>query len=520
MTSYTEQLTINEKEIQDIVVSMHGINKAFPNVQAVDQGKFELRRGEIHSIVGENGAGKSTLMKILYGMYEIDSGEIIIKGELAQNHTTSKAIKLGIGMVHQEFMLVKEFSVLENIILGSEPIKRFGVIDKAKSKVEIQELIHTYHMDVQLDKLVNDISLGEMQRVEIIKTQFRGADILILDEPTAVLTPQETVVLFNILKRMRDNGKSIVFISHKLKEVMDVSDRITVMRQGKYIGTVVKEETSPVKLSRMMVGRDVVLDTKRVNNEPGKPIIEVENLVVLGERSLSTIKSISFNVHAGEILGIAGIEGNGQSELVEAISGLRKVEVGTIKVNGLDVTNFSPQQIRDSGITHIPEDRNLRGLCKQNTVYENLVSTKMIDKNFINPWWIKDRVINEYGDYVIEKYDIRPPNGKALAGNFSGGNSQKIVVGREVEMTKELLIASQPTRGVDVGSIEFIRTTLNRVKIEKKAILLVSADLDEILALSDRILVLFEGSIVGEFQADHVDIQELGLLMTGGKSYE
>lgn len=520
MSSDTEQLTKLEEESHEIAVSMRGICKAFPNVQAVDRGSFELRKGEIHSIVGENGAGKSTLMKILYGMYEIDSGEIVIKGELTQNHTTAKAIRMGIGMVHQEFMLVKEFSVLENIILGSEPTKRLGVIDKAKSKVVIEKLIKNYHMDVQMDKIVNDISLGEMQRVEIIKTQFRGADILILDEPTAVLTPQETIILFNILKSMRDSGKSIVFISHKLKEVMDVSDRITVMRQGKYIGTVLKAETTPVKLSRMMVGRDVLMETERVKNEPGKPILEVKNLVVLGERSLSTIKSISFDVHAGEILGIAGIEGNGQSELVEAISGLRKVEVGTIRVNGLDVTNSTPQKIRDSGITHIPEDRNLRGLCKEETVYDNLVSTKIIDHSFINPLWISENKSKEYGDHIIEKYDIRPPNGKALAGTFSGGNSQKIVVAREVEMTKELLIAAQPTRGVDVGSIEFIRETLNRVKSDKKAILLVSADLDEILALSDRILVLFEGRMVGEFPADHVDIQELGLLMTGGKSFE
>ena len=520
MTSDSLQLTKMEENSHEIVVSMRGICKAFPNVQAVDQGSFELKKGEIHSIVGENGAGKSTLMKILYGMYEIDSGEVYIKGELAQNHTTAKAICMGIGMVHQEFMLVKEFSVLENIILGSEPTKGLGVIDKGRSKLEIEKLIKNYHMDVQMDKLVNDISLGEMQRVEIIKTQFRGADILILDEPTAVLTPQETVILFNILKSMRDHGKSIVFISHKLKEVMDVSDRITVMRQGKYIGTVLKQETSPAKLSRMMVGRDVLLETERVKNEPGKPILEVKNLVVLGERSLSTIKSISFDVHAGEILGIAGIEGNGQSELVEAISGLRKVEVGSINVNGLDVTNLTPQRIRDSGITHIPEDRNLRGLCKQNTVYDNLVSTKIVDKTFVNPLWINQSIINQYGDHVIEKYDIRPPNGKALASTFSGGNSQKIVVAREVEMTRELLIAAQPTRGVDVGSIEFIRETLNSVKRNNKAILLVSADLDEILALSDRILVLFEGRIVGEFLADHVDIQELGLLMTGGKLYE
>ena len=504
-------------ETPEVLISMKGIYKAFPNVQAVDNGTFELRKGEIHSLIGENGAGKSTLMKILYGLYHMDSGEIIFRGNSIHNHSTAKAIKLGIGMVHQEFMLVKEISVLENIILGYEPTKRFGVIDREESKRKINKLTQNYHLDIQLDRLVNSISVGVMQRVEIIKTQYRGADILILDEPTGVLTPQETVNLFQILKYMRDDGKSIVFISHKLKEVMEISDRITVMRKGKYVDTVLKDDTSPVKLSRMMVGKDVLLDTKRTKTTPGNNVLEVKDLVVLGERSLSTIKSISFNVRHGEILGIAGVEGNGQTELVEAITGLRPAQGGSIKVNGKEILNFSPDAVRDAGVAHIPEDRNLRGLCLDYRVDDNLVATRLNDPTFINPWWINEKKISNLGKKIIKKYDIRPANGKALVLNFSGGNAQKIVVAREIEMDKDLLIAAQPTRGVDIGSVESIRIYLNEVKSVGKAVLLVSADLDEILALSDRILVLHEGQICGEMLGDKVDIEKLGMLMTRGK---
>ncbi len=500
----------------EVLISMKGIYKAFPNVQAVDDGTFELRKGEIHSLIGENGAGKSTLMKILYGLYHMDSGEITVRGERIDDHNTAKAIKLGIGMVHQEFMLVKEISVLENIILGYEPTKRFGVIDLEESKRQINKLIKSYHLDIQLDKLVNNISVGEMQRVEIIKTQYRGADILILDEPTGVLTPQETVNLFQILKHMRDDGKSIVFISHKLKEVMEISDRITVMRNAKYVGTVLRDETSPVKLARMMVGRDVLLETKRTIIKPGNNVLEVKDLVVLGERSLSTVKSISFNVKRGEILGIAGVEGNGQTELVEAITGLRPSQGGSIKVNGKEIQNLAPDAVRDTGVSHIPEDRNLRGICRDYRVEDNLAATRLNDPTFINPWWINQKKISDLGKRIIKKFDIRPANGKALAGTFSGGNAQKIVVAREIEMDKDLLIAAQPTRGVDVGSIESIRFYLNEVKASNKAVLLVSADLDEILALSDRILVLHEGSICGEMDGDKVDIEKLGMLMTRG----
>lgn len=500
----------------DLIVEMRGINKAFPFVQAVTDGLFELRQGEIHSLIGENGAGKSTMMKILYGLYERDSGEIFIRGKKMGKFNANKAIDMGIGMVHQEFMLVKELTVMENIILGYELTKRLGILDLPKAKDIITDYKKAYNLEVQPDKIVNNISVGEMQRVEIIKALYRGAEILILDEPTAVLTPQESEKLFNVLRSMRSDGKTVVFISHKLGEVMEISDRITVMRGSRYIATVNKEDTNPKELSRMMVGRDVILDGERLPAAPGKPVLKVKDLFVLGQRALSTIKQINFEVRAGEILGIAGVEGNGQRELAEAIAGLLEVQEGNILLDGIDVTNRSPKYIRDAGLAHIPEDRNLRGLCKEFSVYDNL-SALHINSGKLTKWyWRNDKPIVEYGDVIIKKYDIRPPNGKAIAGSFSGGNSQKMVVAREVEMQKKLLVAAQPTRGVDVGAIESIRRILNTVKQEGLAVLLISADLDEILALSDRICVLHEGKIVGEFDGNNVDIEKLGMMMTGG----
>jgi simple sugar transport system ATP-binding protein len=501
-----------------LIVEMRGINKAFPFVQAVTNGSFELRKGEIHSLIGENGAGKSTLMKILYGLYEKDTGDIIIRNEKIEKYNTHKAIGMGIGMVHQEFMLVNELTVMENIILGYEITKRFGLIDQDKAKKMIAEYTKAYNLEVHPDNIVNNISVGEMQRVEIIKALYRGAEILILDEPTAVLTPQETDKLFDVLCSMRNDGKTVVFISHKLGEVMEISDRITVMRNSKCIATVNKEDTSPRELSRMMVGRDVILEGERIPTTPGEPVLKVKNLFVLGQRTLSTIKSISFEVRAGEILGIAGVEGNGQRELAEALAGLLEVQEGTILLDGVDVTNHSPKQIRDAGLAHIPEDRNLRGLCKDFSVYDNLSALRLSCGTLTKWYWRKDKPIADYGDSIIKKFDIRPPTGRAMAGSFSGGNAQKMVVAREVEAHKKLLIAAQPTRGVDVGAIESIRRILNSVKQEGLAVLLISADLDEILALSDRICVLHEGKIAGEFDGDNVDIEKLGLLMTTGGS--
>jgi simple sugar transport system ATP-binding protein len=499
-----------------LMVEMRGIYKAFPYVQAVTNGSFELRRGEIHSLIGENGAGKSTLMKILYGLYEKDAGNIIIRGKKMEKYNTHKAIEMGVGMVHQEFMLVNELTVMENIILGYEKTRRFGFIDPDKAKKMIADYIKTYSLEVQPDKVVNNISVGEMQRVEIIKALYRGAEIFILDEPTSVLTPQESYKLFDVLRSMRNAGKTVVFISHKLGEVMEISDRITVMRGSKYITTVNKENTNPRELSQLMVGRDVSLDAERVPANPGEPVLKVKDLFVLGQRALSTIKSISFEVRAGEILGIAGVEGNGQRELAEAIAGLLEVQKGSIVLDGVNITNHSPLKIRDAGLAHIPEDRNLRGLCKDFSVYDNLSALHTSSGKLTKWYWRKDKPIADYGDGVIKKYDIRPPTGRAMAGSFSGGNAQKVVVAREVEAHKKLLIAAQPTRGVDVGAIESIREIINRVKQDGLAVLLISADLDEILSLSDRICVLHEGKIVGEFDGNNVDIEKLGMLMTGG----
>lgn len=497
---------------------MTRINKAFPFVQAVDDGYFELRKGEIHSLIGENGAGKSTLMKILYGLYPLDGGEITVKGQPVIKHTTLKAIGLGIGMVHQEFMLVKELTVMENIMLGYEIVKKpLDTLDFKKAKERIQEFAAAYHLDIQPEKLVKAITVGEMQRIEIIKALYRGADILILDEPTAVLTPREKENLFNVLRNMRRDGKTIVFISHKLGEVMEISDRITVMKHGKYVGTVDKRDVSEAKLARMMVGRDVLLDAVRSQARVAGPVLEVKNLFVLGERNLSTLKNISFCVRRGEILGVAGVEGNGQRELAEAISGLRPSRSGTVSINGIDITNKHPRYVRKSGVAHIPADRNVHGLNREFSVCYNLIATREDDQSLISPFWRFEKRIAQYGSRIMKKYDIRPANEKALAASLSGGNAQKIVVAREVEMNADLLIASQPTRGVDIGAIESIRKVLDAFRLDQRGVLLISADLDELIALSDRIIVLQEGRITGEFSADDVDMEQLGLRMTGGR---
>ncbi len=421
-------------------------------------------------------------------------------------------------MVHQEFMLVNELSVLENIILGMEPVKDVR-IDLDKAEELVRKYCENYHLDIQMHKIVNNISVGEMQRVEIIKALYRGAEILVLDEPTAVLTPQESQRLFAILRAMRDDGKTIVFISHKLSEVMEISDRVTVMRRAKFVATVNTCDTSPQELSKMMVGRDVELEGFPTESNAGEVVLQVDDLFAMGIRNLSSIKRISFELKAGEILGVAGIEGNGQTELVEVISGLRPSQGGSVKLNGVEITNRTPNEIRKIGLSHIPEDRNVRGLNRGMTVYDNIYATHTKDKNLSNALYRKTKKINQYGDDLIQKYDIRPANGKANAEQFSGGNAQKIVIAREVEMQKALLIAAQPTRGVDVGAIESIRQILNEAKKAGYAILLVSADLSEILALSDRIIVMFEGRISGELAGGRdVDIENLGLLMMGEKT--
>ncbi|SKC83557.1 ABC transporter ATP-binding protein [Maledivibacter halophilus] len=498
------------------LVEMNGINKSFPNVKAIDNGKFDLYPGEIHSLIGENGAGKSTMMKILYGMYAPDSGTIKVKGNVLEELNPKQAINYGIGMVHQEFMLVKELTVLENIILGFEPQKN-NRIDFAKAREKIQYYIESYGLEIQPNKKVIDISVGEAQRVEIIKTLYRGADILILDEPTAVLTPQETVKLFEILNSLKNDGKSIVFISHKLNEVMEISDRITVMRHGEYIDTVNKKDTSIPELAKMMVGRAVFLNIKREAPKIGDTVLSVKNIYVSGEKEISKLRDVSFEVRSGEIVGIAGVDGNGQSGLVEAITGLRGVEKGDILLKGKSIKNLPPLKIRQAGIAHIPEDRNVRGLNRDFSIQENLIGNRLNENPYAT--WIKmnEKEIGKYAEKLIKDFDIRPSNKDISAKNLSGGNAQKIVVAREVDMHTDLLIAAQPTRGVDIGAIEAIRKTLNQAKEAGTAILLVSADLEEILSLSDRIVVMYEGKITGILQASEATEERVGLLMTGGE---
>lgn len=507
-----------EKEgdcLSEFVIQMNNIVKSFGPVNAVKDGNFTLKKGEIHSLIGENGAGKSTMMKLLYGMYDYDSGEIIINDENIKHITPKVAISKGVGMVHQEFMLVKELTVLENIILGFEP-KKGMKIDFDSAKAAVQQYIDQYGMDVQLNKKINQISVGEAQRVEIIKILSRGANTIILDEPTAVLTPQETKRLFEILHNLKKDGKSIVFITHKLDEVMEMSDRISVMRQGKYIGTVNKENTSPAELAKMMIGREVFLKVDRKQARTGKTILKVEDLWTSGEKEISKIRGVSLEVKAGEIVGIAGIDGNGQSEFIEAITGLRKVEKGKVILDEKEITNFSPANTRKAGMTHIPEDRNTRGLNRSLTIRENLIAVRLM-KDFAKGILVNKEKAKKYSEEMAEKFDIRPRNIELSTQSLSGGNAQKVVVAREVSIGGKLLVASQPTRGVDIGAIESIRGILQEVKDKGLGVLLISADLQEILSLSDRIVVMYEGKITGRLNAGEANEENLGLLMMGGK---
>ncbi|MCC8067602.1 MAG: ABC transporter ATP-binding protein [Clostridiales bacterium] len=501
--------------MNEYCVEMTNIVKSFGEVQAVKNGHFNLKKGEIHSLIGENGAGKSTMMKMLYGMYDFDDGTVKVNGEQLTKIVPKIAIEKGIGMVHQEFMLVNELTVLENIILGFEPRKGMR-IDFEKARADIQEYIDEYNMDIQMNKKINQISVGEAQRVEIIKILCRGAEIIILDEPTAVLTPQEAQQLFRILDKLRENGKSIVFISHKLDEVMQISDRISVMRQGNYIGTVNKSETSEAELAKMMIGREVFLNIERKAATPGEVVLRVENLWTSGEKENSKIRGINLEVRAGEIVGVAGIDGNGQSELIEAITGLRKVEKGKVYLDGQDITNFQPKKVREAGLTHIPEDRNTRGLNRALSLKENIVAVQVDDKPFAKGMLVNNKEITDYTTKLAEKFDIRPRDPEMITQSLSGGNAQKIVVAREVSIGGKLLIASQPTRGVDIGAIESIRTILQEVKEEGRGVLLVSAELEELLSLSDRIVVMYEGKISGRMDASEANEENLGLLMMGG----
>ena len=495
-------------------LEVRNITKRFPGVLANDQISFTLMPGEIHALLGENGAGKTTLMNIIYGLYQPDEGQILINGSPVTIHNPNDAIARGIGMVHQHFMLVPPLTVTENIILGTE-LTRAGFLDRRTARERILDLSRRYGLVVEPDAYVEDISVGHQQRVEIVKALYRGADILILDEPTAVLTPQEAEDLFQVMRSLVAQGKSIIFITHKLKEVLAVADRISVLRQGRLVGTVQPETATEESLAAMMVGREVLLRVEKEEAKPGPVVLNVEGLVVKDDRGLVAVDGISFEVRAGEIVGVAGVQGNGQTELVEALTGLRPVESGRVTILDRDTTRASPRAIHLLGVAHIPEDRQADGLVESYSVADNLILNTYFRPPFARGIVRNEQEIAKYAEAAVEKYDVRTPSIYARAGTLSGGNQQKMIVAREFSQEVKLLIASQPTRGIDVGSIEFIHNQIVAMRDAGAAVLVVSAELDEILALSDRIAVMYRGRIIEMLPAATATREQLGLLMAG-----
>ncbi|MEQ6375388.1 ABC transporter ATP-binding protein [Bacillaceae bacterium S4-13-56] len=501
----------------EYVIEMLNIRKEFPGIVANDNITLQVKPGEIHALLGENGAGKSTLMNVLFGLYQPEQGEIKVKGNPVKITDPNVANDLGIGMVHQHFMLVETFTVTENIILGSEPRKN-GKVDLKKAESEVQELSERYGLKVDPRAKIQDISVGMQQRVEILKTLYRGADILILDEPTAVLTPQEIKELTQIMKSLIKEGKSIILITHKLKEIMESCDRCTVIRKGVGIGTMNVSETNVTELASLMVGREVSFKTEKKSSDPKDNVLSITNLKVKDSRGVEMVKGLNLNLRAGEIVGIAGVDGNGQTELIEAITGLRRAESGTIELKEKNITNMSPRKVTESGVSHIPQDRHKYGLVLDFPIGENMVLQTYYQKPFSNSMGVLNfKEIYKKAKSLIEEFDIRTPSEYTLARSLSGGNQQKAIIAREVDRSPELLIAAQPTRGLDVGAIEFIHKRLIDERDKGRAVLLVSFELDEIMNVSDRIAVMFDGKIVAEVKPNETDEQELGLLMAGSK---
>jgi general nucleoside transport system ATP-binding protein len=497
------------------VLELRGITKTFPGVLANDNVNLALEQGEIHALLGENGAGKTTLMNILYGLYKPDQGEILVQGEKVDVQDPNDAIARGIGMVHQHFMLIPVMTVTENVMLGVEPTKNGIFLDKAKVAKRIREISQQYGLEIDPDAYVKDLPVGIQQRVEIIKVLYRQADILILDEPTAVLTPQEVDGLFKILQTLIDKGKSIIFITHKLKEVMAVADRITVLRLGRTVGTVLPKEVTLEKLASMMVGREVNLVVRKKPAQAKGIALEVKNLYVRNERKNMVVNGVSFDVHKGEVLGVAGVQGNGQTELVYALTGLLPLETGEMILLGKAVHHTSPRTIIERGVAHIPEDRQKHGLLLSFPLYDNFILCNYYLPPFAKGISLQQNVIISNGEKLIEQFDIRTPNVYVNASSLSGGNQQKVIIAREFSRPIELLIASQPTRGLDVGSIEYIHSRIIEKRDEGTAVLLVSSELDEIIALSDRIAVMYHGQIMDIVDAKIASKEYLGLLMAG-----
>jgi len=498
----------------NIVLQAKGITKRFPGVLANDKVDFDLKKGEIHVLLGENGAGKTTLMNILYGLYNQDEGEMLVNGNAVKIDNPNDSIALGIGMVHQHFMLIPVFTVAENIMLGDETTKH-GILDRKTVSAKVGDLSRQYGLEVDPEALVGQLPVGAQQRVEIIKTLYRDAQILILDEPTAVLTPQEADELIVIMRGLTERGHSIIFITHKLKEVLAVADRITVMRSGRVVGTVTPEDMDEAKLASMMVGREVILTVKKGEASPQEEILKVEDLHAIDNRGLESLRGVSFEVHAGEVLGIAGVQGNGQTELAEALTGLRDTKSGSVTLAGKDVTGKTPRPIIEAGLAHIPEDRQKHGLVLSYTVADNMVLCNYYLPPFAKGMVLQQEAVDANARKLIEEYDVRTPSPFVPVAKLSGGNQQKVIVARELSRDVKLLIASQPTRGLDVGSIEYIHKEIIAMRDRGVAVLLISAELDEIMALSDRIAVMYRGQIVTTVDAKEASREELGLWMAG-----
>ncbi len=506
------------KRDQPIVLEAKGLTKRFPGVLANDHIDLVVYQSEILALLGENGAGKSTLMNMLYGLYHPDEGEIWIKGEKVELRDPRDAIERGVGMVHQHFQLVPVMTVAENVMLGSEITRGGGILSLREAEKRVAELSMQYGLDVDPTAIVEDLPVGTQQRVEIIKALYRNADILILDEPTAVLTPQEAEDLFRIMHDLTDKGVSIIFITHKLKEVLATADFIGVLRRGRLVGTALPEESTEASLAEMMVGRSVVLEVFKEEAHPGDVILRVEDLHVKDDRNQMSVEGVNLEVRKGEIVGIAGVQGNGQRELVEALTGLRPVESGSVWIDGQGTTNLSPRKITELGVAHIPEDREKHGLVMPYSLADNMVLNNYYTRPFARGVVMDQEAINEHGIELIEKFDVRTPSVFTPAKNLSGGNKQKVIVAREFSRPTKLLIAAQPTRGIDVGSIEFIHNQIVAQRDAGVAVLLVSAELDEVLGLSDRIAVIFDGKIVAIVPREEATRERIGLLMAGSEA--
>ncbi len=503
--------------MSEMALEVRNIVKRFPGVLANDHVNFSLRKGEVHALLGENGAGKTTLMNIIYGLYHPDEGEIFVDGQKVTIDSPHDAIRLGIGMVHQHFMLVPVFTVAENLILGAEPTKGWS-LDLKAAREAVQRLSDQYGLEVDPDAVVEDLPVGVQQRVEILKALYREAKVLVLDEPTAVLTPQEVEELFVIMRQLTERGVSIIFITHKLKEVMEIADHITVMRRGKVVGTTTPQETNEQGLAAMMVGREVVLQVDKGPANPGDVVLEVRDLKVEDERGLLAVDGVNLEVRAGEILGIAGVQGNGQTELVEAITGLRHIRDGKVLLGGHAVPPRAPRFLIEHGMGHIPEDRQKHGLVLSYTIADNLVLCTYYKPPFAKGMQRNQAAVIENAHRLVEQFDVRTPSIFTTAGSLSGGNQQKVIVAREFSRPLKLLVANQPTRGLDVGSIEYIHKRIIQMRDQGAAVLLISAELDEIMSLADRIAVMYHGKIVAVLDAEKAERTELGLLMAGSQA--